>query len=1087
MRFYPKIKVGLLSLATLLLYMPNTHAQTNTEIYGQNRLQYRKFEWKYFETKHFRIYHYDRAGRMLARHVSEQVENDIAIIEQKMEGEFPRKFKLVLYNNYDEYLQTNIGRKNESQLRNTPAGTIDVIDDKMVVYFTGEHSELQRQTRAAMARVIMERMVFGENLREVVKNSLVQNLPPWALYGYTAYLVEGWDSETNSEWKNVLEANPHKSFFELAETHFEVAGKAFWKYIADKYGDKNMKTLLDNIQMKGSFNQGIRMSFGQKPKQVNDTALAYFRAMYAKDEELHEQPDSTKTKLEVDLPKDGSIITSFKVAPKGNDVAYVSWKNGEYKVFMQNTQGPQSRYAILEEGRPDFTAKPDANYPLMAWSNSGYKLAILYRKGTQTRLRIYNALKARVENYVIPANRFDRALGMTFNEDDDKLVFSAVKKSQTDLYEFTIRGSRMKNITDDAWDDVEPWFVSGGSKRGILFLSNRPKPNLEVPVEVNQLPTGPMNVFFYNTKTKRKELLQMSDVKSGTITQPIQYGSENFAYLHDLNGIRNQYVVTLKRDKNNMDSASAQPVTDYSRNIISHQYNPASRQAADVMQIGNKYVVYYRPLQLPGVNIAPKQPKQAILFTTERTSTNKIKKSNEPLLKGGDAFQSDFKDEKGNTTASTDDMEVPQGEVDSTYLKMRAQPYRLAFKPDFFTIKLDNSLLFNRYQASAQTGGKFQNPPLGGMVTMSLNDLMEDHKITGGMRLPLNFSGLTYFLQYENFKRRIDWGILYLRSVAYNSLSVNYFDSTTGVLLLNSEQLGKMTTNMVQGSFNYPIDRIRSVRLQLGLRSDQMYFKAQDALSLLVEARDNKQTWTLSRLEYVFDNTRNPVINIYNGFRYKFFGEYMLRVNGATGSCYNLGADFRYYGKIYRNFIFATRLAGATSGGPYKILYHLGGVDNWINSKYSDYVPVRPLEKYGFETIATNMRGYEQNSRNGNSYAVSNTELRLPLVTTFVKRPIQSPVLKNLQLVGFVDVGSAWVGTWPNADRLKNDRTLPAPGSGALDPRVTLVISDESGGVGVGYGAGLRTMMFGYFVRADYGLNAEGGKGILHLSFGTDF
>lgn len=1073
-----------MSLAAVLFFTVEMRAQTNTEIYGQNRIQYRKFDWKFFETKHFRIYHYDRAGRMLARHVAEQIENDISIIEQKMEGEFPRKFKLVLYNSYDEYLQTNIGRKNETQLRNTPAGTIDVVDDKLVVYFTGEHSELQRQTRQGMARVIMQRMVFGDNLREVVKNSLVQNLPPWALYGYTAYLVEGWDSQTNSAWKSLLEANPNKSFYELAENNQEIAGKAFWKYISDKYGDNNMKTLLYNIQMKGSFNQGLKMSFGQKPKVVNDSALSYFRTMYAKDEALHEQPDSTKARLEVELPKDGSVITSFKVAPKGNDVAYVSWKNGEYKVYMQNTQGPQSRYAILEEGRLDFTAKPDANYPLMAWSNSGYKLAILYKKGKQTRIRVYNSLKARVENYVIPANRFDRALGMTFNEDDDKLVFSAIKKSQTDLYEFTIRGSRMKNITDDPWDDVEPWFVSGGSKRGILFLSNRPKPNLNVPVEVNQLPTGPMNVFFYNTKTKRKELLQLSKVTEGAVSQPIQYGSENFAYLYDINGVSNQYVVTLKRDKNNMDSAFAQPVTDYSRNIISHQYNPASRQAADVMQVGNKYVVYYRTLQIPGVNVAAKQPKPTVLLTTERVKNKDLKKSKEPLLKSGNSFQSDFNDDN---TVTNDDVDVPQGEVDSSYLKMRAQPYKLAFNPDFFTIKLDNSLLFNRYQASSQTGGRFQNPPLGGMLTMSLNDLMEDHKITGGMRLPLNFSGLTYFLQYENFKRRIDWGILYLRSVAYNTYSVNYFDSATGTLLLNNEQLGKMTTNMVQGTFNYPIDRIRSIRMQLGLRSDRLFFKAQDELSLRIEAKDNTQTWALSRLEYVFDNTRNPVINIYNGFRYKFFGEYMMRLNGNTGGCYNLGADFRYYGKIYRNFIFAARMAGATSGGAYKILYHLGGVDNWLNSKYSEFVPVRPLEKYGFETIATNMRGYEQNSRNGNTYAVMNMEVRLPVVTTFVKRPIQSSVIKNLQLIGFFDAGSAWVGVWPNADRLRNDRTLPDPNSGAIDPRVILKISDESGGVGVGYGAGLRSMLFGYFVRVDYAMNIEGSSPIIHVSLGTDF
>lgn len=1087
MRF--NLKAYALSLTALLFFSQRIYAQTNTEIFGQNRVQYRTFDWKFFETKHFRIYHYDRAGRMLARYVAEQVENDISVIEDKMQGEFPKQFKVILYNSYDEYLQTNVGRKYESQLTNTPAGKLDIVGDKLVVYFTGVHTDLRRQTRAGMAKVVMERMVFGDNIREMVKNAVLLNLPPWVLYGFTAYLVDGWDAQTNSDWKNLITAYPNKSFYEISETHYEVAGKAFWKYIADKYGENNVKNLLYNMQLKGSFNQGIRMSLGMKPNVLNDSALNYFRAMYAKDEALHETPDSAKALLEVELPKDGSVITTFKVAPKGRDVAYISWKDGIYNVYLQNTLGTQERYSILEEGRKDLTAQPDPNYPMLTWSNSGYKLAILYRKGTQTRLRIYNSLKARVENYVIPANRFDRVLGMTFNEDDDKLVFSAIKKSQTDLYEFTIRGSRMKNITNDEWDDIQPWFVSGGSKRGILFLSNRPKANLDAPAEVNELPTGPMNVFFYDTKTKRRELLQMSNVTEGNVSHPIQYGSENFAYLYDINGVRNQYVVTLQRDRNNRDSAVGQPVTDYSNNIISHQYNPASRQAADVLQVGDKYVVYYRPLQIPGVNIAPKKPAPTVLSTTETSNNKGAKRSGGSLLKGGDVFQSEFKDDSAPANAA--DVEaatvaVPEGEMDSTYLKLRAQPYRLSFNTDYFSIKLDNTLLFNRYQAAAHTLGEFQNPPLGGMLTLSLNDLMEDHRITGGVRLPLNFSGLTYFVQYENFKRRLDWGVLYLRSVQLNPLGINYVDSASKAVIYSDEQLVKMTTNMVQGTFNYPFDRIRSLRLQLGMRLDQAYFKADDSFSLLIELPDNRQTWGLSRLEYVFDNTRNPVINIYNGFRYKFFGEYMMRMNGGGGACYNVGADFRYYAKLYRNFIWAVRMAGATSGGKYNILYHVGGVDNWLNAKYSDFVPVRPDESYGFETIATNLRGYEQNSRNGNSYTVFNTELRLPLVTTFVKRPIQSSILKNLQLVAFADAGAAWVGIWPNADRLKNDRTFPPPNSVGVDPSVIVTVSDETGGLGIGYGAGLRTMLFGYFIRGDYAFNIDGGS-IFHLSLGTDF
>ncbi|MBS1773545.1 MAG: hypothetical protein JST82_11855 [Bacteroidetes bacterium] len=1100
MNLRPAYKATMTALATSLFLCSGSmyvKAQSNVEVFGQNRIQYRKFEWKYFDTKHFRIYHYDAAGRNLARYVAEQVENDIRIVEQRMGGEFPHKFKIIVYNNFDEYRQTNIGRKFDSQLQDIPAGTVDILGDKLVVYYTGVHADLRRQTRAGMSRVVMERMLFGENFREMVRNAVLMNMPSWTVYGFTSYLVDGWDTKSNSDWKNMLEGKRKPSFYDLAEKQPELAGKAFWKYIADKYGDAQMKNLLFAMQSKSNLNQGVKMALGQNIKQTYDSAIAYYKMMYAKDNLVEEMPDSTKNILEIKIPNDGTVLRNVQVSPSGSDVSYVTWKNGEYKVWLKNTRGEKVASAILDGGQFDYNEPADPDYPLVAWSNNGYKLAVLYRRGRVTLLRIYNSYTARVENYRIPDNRFDRALSMAFNEDDDRLVFSAIKKSQTDLYEFIIRGAKMKNITNDAWDDVQPAFISGGSRRGIMFLSNRPKPNLDVPLAVNQLPAGPMNVFFYNTRTKRKQLIQMSHVTSGNVAQPIQYGTENYAYLYDENGILNQYLVLLNRTANNMDSATAIPVTNYSRNIVTHQFNPLSTLVTDVIQVGNTYKVYYKPQLLKDKAAVPKVLEETSLLKTEKNKniTDALKPEKEDVnMNDGNTFRSEFKDESGDKGKrnkigqDNNDAEINIVQAaDSEYLKMKAQPYRLALKPDFFSVRVDNSVLFNKYQAVAQTGGRYINPQLGGMLTASLYDLMENYRITGGLRLPIDFNGMTYFMQYENAKRRVDWSLLYLRAETGNTYNVAYVDQLGNLVTVN-EQLGRNVTSIYQGTVSYPFDRMRSLRLNLGYRTDILRFKAQDTLSLKYEMPNKRQNWMMSRVEYVFDNTVKPTMNIYYGARYKIFGEYLYSLDGS-GGLYNIGADFRYYKKIYKNFIWASRFVGATSGGKMKILYHVGGVDNWINSQYNSNVPLRAGEKYAFETLGTNVRGYEQNSFNGNTYGIINTEFRLPLLTTFIKRPIQSSILKNLQLVAFGDIGSAWQGLWPLPQRVVNNRTLPAANNPAASQQVVLTIYDEKNGVGIGYGGGLRTMIFGYFLRFDAAWNVENRKKdpLFYFSIGTDF
>jgi hypothetical protein len=317
---------------------------------------------------------------------------------------------------------------------------------------------------------------------------------------------------------------------------------------------------------------------------------------------------------------------------------------------------------------------------------------------------------------------------------------------------------------------------------------------------------------------------------------------------------------------------------------------------------------------------------------------------------------------------------------------------------------------------------------------------------------------------------------------------VTYTDQN-GFPVLQKEQLGRTTTNMFQGSASYPLDRIRSIRMNLGMRQDVLVFKAQEDSLSLFDPEKNKKYWALSRVEFVFDNTVSPEMNIRKGYRYKFFGEYMYNFTTGKG-VYVLGTDFRSYQPIYKKMIWASRIAFAHSGGSQKIMYYMGGVDNWMNTQNNPAVPPGNSDptQYAFQTVANNMRGYPQNSRNGNTYAVINNEVRLPVVSTFIKRPVQSAILKNLQVIAFADAGSAWTGLLPNADNFTQNYVFPnssSTTSGANNVSLNLTVPGNTG-LCLGYGLGIRTTLLGYFMRLDMAWNIEGGK-MWMFSLGTDF
>lgn len=1096
-----------------LVFTQKSNAQTYMETFGQNRVQLRKYNWNIFETEHLKVYHYDAAGRQLARFVAEQAENDIKIIEQKISDQFPERFSIILYNNYDEYLQTNVGKKYESQIQDIPAGTVDLVGDKLVVYFTGEHKDLRKQLRSGMSRVVMQKMLFGENFRDMVKNAVTMNLPTWTVNGYIDYLVDGWDAPTETAWKNILLANWKTDFYKLTELAPDLSGKAFWNFTSQKYGQQTVQNLLYAMQIKNSLNNGIKMTLGMKMNDAFDSLIQFYKLNYVEDSKIQELPENVNQEiLSLDLTKKNSINKNFVVSPKGNSLAYVSWKNGRFDIVLNYLNGQQAERILLSGGELDYNEKPDPNYPILAWSQNGYKLAIVYKKKFQTRIRTYNSIKGQIKDVVIPKNRFERILSMCFLEDEESLVLSAIKKSKTDLYEFRLKGNKVIPITNDLWDDEQPSFVVGGDRKGILFLSNRPKPNINVPISVNELPTSNKNIFFFDYKTRSTKLLSITSFKSGNISNPIQYGQKNFAFLCDSNGVTNQYVVNFLRTHDNQDSCVSYPVTNYTQSILNHQYSVALKKVYEVVPMGKRIKVFQKSVRIPAdTNDVEKKLTNSRLLQPEKflfqkskllnNNTTDFNKSNDvniavSNLQTGNYFQTEYEDELTSTVVDTailenqvekeeeknivlDDVVVDSVLVDSMYIKMKAQKYRHSFKPDFFSVKLDNSILFNKYQPSDALGNLPAAQSMGGMLSISLNDALENHRFTGGYRLPINFQGSTYFFQYENFKNRIDWNIMFVRTQNTLGYDVAYADSTGQVVLVNN-QIGKVVSSLLQGGISYPLDRRRSVKVTSAFRQDRLTFQARDTLSLVYEMKDQNKYWNMTRAEFVFDNSSSPTLNIRYGLRYKFFGEYFYKLSQNNGGFFNFGTDIRSYQKIKKHFILATRLAYAHSIGNYKVNYMLGGVDNWLMSS-TNSIPPPSAETYAFQTLATNLRGYEQNSRNGNSYAVFNGELRLPIASTFFRRPVRSSFLSNFQLIGFLDIGNAWSGFLPSSPENSQGYTYQ-------NNWVTVKFPPPNQGMAIGFGSGIRTMFLGYFVRLDAGWNIEGKTTPLwHFSIGTDF
>ena len=96
-----------------------------------------------------------------------------------------------------------------------------------------------------------------------------------------------------------------------------------------------------------------------------------------------------------------------------------------------------------------------------------------------------------------------------------------------------------------------------------------------------------------------------------------------------------------------------------------------------------------------------------------------------------------------------------------------------------------------------------------------------------------------------------------------------------------------------------------------------------------------------------------------------------------------------------------------------------------------------------------------------------------------------SSFLRNLQVVLFYDIGTAWHGGSPYSDKNPlNTVTIQSP------PVLDLTVRYFRDPLVMGYGAGLRMRLLGNFLRFDYATGVEtkiAQKPKIHFSVGMDF
>ena len=1068
--------------------------------FGKNRVQFNEFLWSFYKFDDFDTYFYLN-GKELAIYLSKYATEEIPIIEQKMGVPFDKKIQFLVFNNLTDLKQSNIGLSQNSSY-NT-GGITRIVGSRVMVYFDGNYKHFEKQIRAAIAEVLFNQMMFGGSLGKQVKTSALFSMPNWYKEGFISYISSDWNVDIDNLVRDGILSGKYKKIKNLTAKDAVVAGHSFWNFIANKYGASSITNIIMMTSASSSLNKGFLYVLGLNYDELTKQWYNYYTQQYKHFLKNDKKPDGL---IPIKYKKD-VVYGQPRLNSQGTTLAYTTNEEGKYQLFLYDIAS-QKKHRIFKKGVMIDT-KTDYSYPLLAWHPGGKLLAFIVEQKGATWLYLYNTEDKTKVKQLLPA--VQKVTDISYSDDGRFLVMSAVQSGQPDIFVFNIAAASFEPITNDNFTDLNPHFLNHSSK--IVFSSNRLNDTLGIdpPQNMIEQPSN-FDLFIYDYASKNPVLKRITNTPLTNEIKPQDAGYNTISYLSDKNGIFNQCLAQIDSTVSSVDTiihyryfVNSKTISNYNRNILDLQVNPQSKKQALVYFKNGMSKIYieeaptFASSSPVSLNMTTFMKQRITEFQKQMSIANREKKSEKKNIiskKSSDTIHTNAKpgriykrfalvyiDKSGNEVIGKPKSKkiIKVGDngqliiVDSTadggnkFIVPKSRNYYTEYYLDQMVSQVDFNYLNYSYQPFTGGGGPiYLNPGFNLFFKLGITDLMENYRLVGGVRFNFSFINNEYLASYADLSKRLDKEIIFHR---------NTLESNVGAY-----NIARVHTHELFYILKWPFNEALSLRGTAHYRNDAYVMLATDQPSL--EMPNTYENWGGIKAELVFDGTRNLGMNLYKGWRWKIFAEYNQLISKEFKNLIVFGFDFRNYQRIYRNFIWANRFAGSTSFGNNKLIYYMGGVDNWISPKFNQDTPIDYSQNYGYQTLATNMRGFNQNIRNGNSFAVINSELRFPVFQFFSKTPISSGFIRNFQLVTFGDIGTAWTGPQPYSP--ENSIFTNYVNSGPFHASVTV----QKEPIVAGIGTGVRVHLFGYFIRGDVAWGIEDyhiNSPVYYLSFSLDF
>jgi hypothetical protein len=300
------LKKILYLLTVIILIQTNSYAQ-----FGQNKVQYKTFDWYYIQTNHFDIY-FDEQGDALAEFTAYAAEDALEKILESFNYNINNRITLIVYNSQNDFQETNV---TDSYLSEGIQGFTELFKNRVVVQFTGSYKALRHLIHHELSHAVINDMYYGGSLQNVISNNITLQVPLWFNEGLAEYQALGWNIEEDMFIRDAAIGEYLPDVQQLSGFFAYRGGQAVFYYIAKKYGKEKIGELIHKLKGVGNINEAFKQTLGLSIKEFNERWKKDIKRTYWPDIEVMFDPDEYAKRLTDPEEDDGFYNTSPALSP----------------------------------------------------------------------------------------------------------------------------------------------------------------------------------------------------------------------------------------------------------------------------------------------------------------------------------------------------------------------------------------------------------------------------------------------------------------------------------------------------------------------------------------------------------------------------------------------------------------------------------------------------------------------------------------------------------------------------------------------------------------------------------------------------